>query len=375
MNRFSQKLQDLKARGRYRSLQLPAGIDLSSNDYLGLRTHPKMRAAALEAIQSGIDLGSGGSRLLRGHCQEHAELEEFAADYFGAERALYFATGYQANTAIFQTLPNRCDTIIYDSLIHASARDGIQNSTARGVKVPHNDLDAYEGALKRAAEKRASQNEESLIWVAVESVYSMDGDLAPLENLQKLTQKYDAVLIVDEAHGTGIFGPAGKGLCETLDHENLITLHTCGKALGVAGGLVCGDAHFVDTLVNEARPFIYSTAPMPLQAHLTKVALEIVRDDLILREQLFSLIEFSKTILPVSEINSPIVPIIIGDDIRTVEVAAALQKAGYDIRAVRPPTVPEGTARLRISLNINLSEETLKNVSDLLSKQLSKEAA
>ena len=369
MKNFQKKLGRLKAQGRYRALRAASGIDLTSNDYLGLRTHPKLRQAAMEVLDSGMDIGAGGSRLLRGNDPVHADLEDFAADYFGAERALYFATGYQANMAIFQALPSRHDAVIYDSLIHASAREGIANSPAKSIKARHNDLNAYEDALKRVRESAAQ------IFVAVESVYSMDGDLAPLEDLQKLAQKYDAILIVDEAHGTGVFGESGKGCTEHLSHENLITLHTCGKALGVAGGLVCGPEVIIETLINTARSFIYSTAPMPLQAYLTQVALEIIRGEPERRERLFELIAFCKTILPVSEINSPIVPIILGNDTQTLEIAAQIQNEGFDIRAIRPPTVPEGSSRLRVSFNVNLDEKVLTAFSNCLSESLRKEAA
>ena len=257
MDRFSNHLRQLKEQGRHRTLNLPFGIDLTSNDYLGFSTHPALRDKAREIIDSDGPVGSGGSRLLRGHTESHENLETFAAEFFGCGKALFFATGFQANYALFTTLPARQDTIIFDSLIHASARDGIQAAHARHIKVRHNDLNAFEEALKKAQGQK---------WIAVESVYSMDGDIAPVSGLLSLADQYDAFLIVDEAHATGIFGPDGKGFTGGLPHERLITLHTCGKALGVAGGLVCAAAEVTDYLVNKARPFIYSTAPMPLQA-------------------------------------------------------------------------------------------------------------
>ncbi|MCK5284062.1 MAG: 8-amino-7-oxononanoate synthase [Alphaproteobacteria bacterium] len=368
MNKFQKKLRLFEQQNRLRCLSQPSGIDFTSNDYLGMREHPKLRHAALEALHSGMPVGAGGSRLLHGNCEQHIQLEEYAALYFGSEKALYFATGYQANTAIFQALPTRHDVIIYDSLIHASSRDGIQNSNAKSIKIAHNDLNACENALKRIC------NSAETIWIAIESVYSMDGDLAPLEDLQKLAINYNAILIIDEAHGTGIFGETGKGLSEDLSYENIITLHTCGKALGVAGGIVCGSTEIIDLLINTARPFIYSTAPPPMQAYLTKIALEIIRDEPERRKKLFQIIELCKTLLPVSEINSQIVPIILKDDRIALNIAEILQNAGYDIHAIRPPSVPEGSARLRISLNINLTEEILRNFSICLSEQLKKEA-
>lgn len=366
MNQHQSALRRLEAQGRLRSLKPACGIDLSSNDYLGLRSHPALRKAALAAIEAGIDMGAGGSRLLRGHTEHHENLENFAAAHFGTEKALYFANGYQANLSIFTALPSRRDTIIFDSLIHASARDGIQASPAKHIRVAHNDLNAYEDALQSADGQK---------WIAVEAVYSMDGDLAPIKELSALAQKYDAVLIVDEAHATGVFGANGKGLSEGQPADNLITLHTCGKALGVAGGLVCGPAWAIDALVNTARPFIYSTAPPPLQAVLVQKALEIVRDEPGRREKLFALVKLANEILPVTDSPSQIIPIILGDDKNALEAALALQSEGFDIRAIRPPTVPEGTSRLRVSLNVNLDEKILRGFAAVLVPYLARKAA
>jgi 8-amino-7-oxononanoate synthase len=370
MKNFRQKLDELKRKDRLRSLALPNGIDFTSNDYLGLRTHPELRKSAIAALENGIEMGAGGSRLLRGHMKEHAELEEFAAQYFGAEKALYFSTGYQANSAIFQALPERGDTIIFDSLIHASMRDGIQNSLAAHIRIPHNDLNAFEDALKNAKGQR---------WIAVESIYSMDGDAAPLAELSTLAAKYNAILIMDEAHGTGVFGANGKGLSEGLPHNNMIMLHTCGKALGVAGGLVCANADIIDYLINKARPFIYSTAPMPLQAVLVKRALEIQRDEPERRQKLHKLMHFaaSNDFLGGMFGNgfSQILPVIIGSDSEAVQMAADCKSALFDIRAIRPPTVLEGTARLRISLNNNLTERNLRDFSAALMPYLYQEEA
>ncbi len=366
MNRFRKKLKQLEDQDRLRSLSLPNGIDFTSNDYLGFRTHPVLRAAAIVALENGLGLGAGGSRLLRGQTEAHKNLEEFAAGYFGAEKTLYFSTGFQANQAIFTALPERYDVILFDEYVHASAREAIQNSLAKHIKIPHNDLNVFEDALKNA--------DAEMIWIAVESVYSMDGDFAPLKELQALALKYNAMLVVDEAHATGVFGANGKGLCEGLAYENLITVHTGGKALGVAGGLVCGASEVVDSLVNRARGFIYSTAPMPLQAVLVHKALELVQVEAARRERLQSLIKAAGRLLPGGG-QSQIVPIILGDDARAVFVAQEMQRAGFDVRAIRPPTVPEGTARLRVSLNYNLDEQVLKNFAAALTPHLQKRAA
>jgi 8-amino-7-oxononanoate synthase len=370
MKEFREKLKQLENKDRLRNLTLPRGIDFTSNDYLGLRSHPALRYAAITALENGIDLGAGGSRLLRGHTDAHAELEEFAANYFGSEGALFFATGFQANMGIFAALPQRGNTIIFDALIHASARDGIQASNAEHVRVAHNDLNAYEDALKKAKGAK---------WIAVESVYSMDGNRAPLKELHALSKKYDAVLIVDEAHGTGVFGDSGKGLAEGLPHENLVTLHTCGKALGVAGGLVCASKDVVDYMVNKARPFIYSTAPMPLQAVLVKRALELLEEEPERRQSLHKLMHFASSMDFLqgrfADHFSPILPVIVGEDAEAVRLASALQSEGYDVRAVRPPTVPEGTARLRVTLGVHQNENILRGFSEAVLSHLRQEAA
>ena len=365
MKKFREKLRQLEAKDRLRNLKLPRGIDFTSNDYLGLRSHPALRKTAIAALEGGIDMGAGGSRLLRGHTQAHEELETFATQYFNCEGALYFATGFQANMAIFTALPVRGDTIIFDALIHASARDGIQASNAEHVRVPHNDLGAFEEALKKAKGPK---------WIAVESVYSMEGDIAPIKELHALAKKYDAILIVDEAHGTGVFGSNGKGVTEGLPHDNLITLHTCGKALGVAGGLVCASKDIIDFMINKARPFIYSTAPMPLQAVLVKKALEIVRDEPERRARLFELIDTANKALGTFS-PSQIIPIILGDDAHALKAADNMQKAGFDVRAIRPPTVPENTARLRVSVSVNLTEKNILDFASALLPQLQERAA
>jgi 8-amino-7-oxononanoate synthase len=364
MKDFTAELDRLRTQGRYRTLNLPGGIDLSSNDYLGLSQHPALRQAAIEALQDGIEIGAAGSRLLRGHRDAHAELEAFAAGYFNVPSALFFANGFQANYALITTLIGRHDVAIFDSLSHASMRDGLHANHGDTIKVRHNDLDAFETALKKPRRAAAQA------FVLVESVYSMDGDIAPVAELLTLCEAHDALLIVDEAHGTGVFGPTGKGITEGLPHDRLISLHTCGKALGVSGALVCAQADVIDYLINAARPFIYSTAPMPLQALLVQKALELVQAEPERRRRLKALQAFTATRLQNLDIQSQIVPIIIGDDARAVEVARALQDKGFDIRAVRPPSVPAGTARLRLSLNATLTEADIAAFADALSTLL-----
>jgi 8-amino-7-oxononanoate synthase len=356
--RFAAALKRLEDDGHSRSLQPAHGVDFSSNDYLSFAHHPALRQAALEWIERGEVIGSGGSRLLRGNHPAHGALEEFAADYFGAERALYFATGFQANHAIFSTLPDRHDVVIYDEFVHASVRDGIQGGFAKAYKFKHNDVNDCERVIRRARDNGAQE-----IFIAVESLYSMDGDFAPLSDFSALCERYEALLIVDEAHATGIWGLGGKGLATAAD--NIITLHTGGKALGVAGGLVCASRTIIDTLINKARPFIYSTAPLPLQAALLHRALQLSHDEPQHRLRLHDLCDYARQKLPVSSL-SQIIPVVLGDSEVTLNAAAMLQKNGFDIRAIRPPTVPEGTARLRISLNTSITESDIDKLAELL---------
>ncbi len=364
MKTFTDKLAELDAKGRRRSLRLPMGIDLSSNDYLGLSGHPGLRRAAIHALEDGIEIGATGSRLLRGHRDAHAELEAFAAQHFNVPATLFFANGFQANYALITTLIGRHDVAIFDALCHASMRDGLHAAHVDTLKVRHNDVEALEDALKKPRRAGAQA------WVLIESVYSMDGDIAPVTELLELCERYDAMLIVDEAHGTGVFGATGRGVSEGLPHDRLISLHTCGKALGVAGALVCARADIIDYLINFARPFIFSTAPMPLQAVLVQKALQLSDAEPWRRDKLKTLQAFVAARLQNLTIHSPIVPIVIGEDAQAVAIAEKLQAHGFDIRAIRPPTVPAGTARLRLSLNANLGEDDLAAFAQALSPLL-----
>ncbi|MDH5722860.1 MAG: 8-amino-7-oxononanoate synthase [Alphaproteobacteria bacterium] len=356
---FEDELTELKENNRFRTLNLPQGLDLTSNDYLGMAGDPFLRQVAIDALQNGLDIGGAGSRLLRGHTQSHKALEDYAAMYFNAPQSLFFSSGFQANYALLTTLPKRGDIILYDSLIHASMRDGIRASDSKGYKFTHNDINHLEVLLKK------HDAPSKTLWVCVEALYSMDGDFAPLNDIVKIIQKHNTILIVDEAHSSGIYGPKGRGLSQSIiqktGHDRLITVHTCGKAIGVAGGLVCASESIIQALINKARPFIYSTAPMPLQAYLVQKSLEFLDTDEgeNRRAQLLDLCKHAQSLF--GGAGSQIVPIILGDDHKALSVAAKLQAQGYDIRAIRPPTVAEGTARLRLSLSSSLKKEQLEN--------------
>lgn len=346
-------LTRLRAAGRYRSLAPRAGIDFASNDYLGLAGDPRLRAAVAQALERGVAVGSGGSRLLRGNDPEIEALEAEAAALFGGEAALYFSTGFAANVALLATLPQPGDLIVHDSLVHASMQDGLKLSRAPSLPGGHNDPQAVDHAI--AAWRR--QGGTGTPWIAVESLYSMDGDRAPVDVLAQVADRHDAMLIVDEAHATGVWGLGGRGIAAGLEgRPNVITLHTCGKALGCEGALVTAPRIFTDFLVNRARPFIFSTAPSPLMAAAVRAALRIVTDEPERRDRLTAMIAHAERVLAplgVSATGSQILPLIIGDDVATMERAAVVQARGFDVRGIRPPTVAPGTSRLRISLTLN----------------------
>ena len=364
-------LDALLRRGRLRALEPPRGIDFTSNDYLGLAQSKALADAVAQAIARGVPVGAGGSRLLRGNHPEHEALEQEAALFFGAETALFFGGGFIANTALMATLPSRGDVIVYDELIHASAHDGMRLSKADAAPARHNNPQSFEDAIMvwRAAGGTGQP------WIVVESLYSMDGDRAPIDDLASIAKRHEAMLMIDEAHATGVFGPEGRGLAAHLEGSaNVITLHTCGKALGVMGALVLAPRTIRDFLVNRARAFIYATAPSPLVAASVRAALEICRKEPERREKLHQLIAFTESELRsktrFAPSGSQIQPIIVGADSPAVALASAMKARGYDVRAIRPPTVPEGTARLRLTVTLNTDETVVSRlIADLVAAE------
>ena len=368
---FRSQLASLEQRGRLRALAPRAGRDFASNDYLGLASDPIIGQAVADAVARGVPVGSGGSRLLRGNAPEHEGLEAKAAAFFRTQAALFMANGFAANLALFSTLPQRGDLIVADELIHASVHDGIRMSKAAAVFARHNDVQSFADhiAIWRA------DGGKGRIWIAVETLYSMDGDMAPLADLALLAAKQDATLVLDEAHGTGVFGPDGRGLSSGLDGlHNVVTLHTCGKAMGVEGALICGPRILIDYLINRARAFIFSTAPSPLMAVAVSAAIDRIEQADDLRARLGTLqTDAAEAIcapLGLPKPRSQIIPVVLGDDKRAMAAASALQQAGFDIRGIRPPTVPPGTSRLRISLTLNAGRADVLALGDELRRIL-----
>jgi len=363
-------LAGLAARDRLRALAPRAGLDFSSNDYLALASAPRLAEAVVSAIARGVPVGSGGSRLLRGNNEEHEALEVEAARFFGSEAALFFSSGFAANAALFASLPQRGDLIVHDALIHASAHEGMKLGRAASVAVAHNDPQAFEDAI--VAWRHGGGTGRP--WIAVESLYSMDGDRAPLDALAAIASRHEAFLLIDEAHATGVFGADGRGLARHLEgRENVIALRTCGKALGCEGALLCGPAVVRDFLINRGRGFIFSTAPSPLMASAVRESLRIVADEPERRAHLWELVAAAEQALArcgVVPSGSQILPLILGDDALTMRVAAAVQAAGFDVRGIRPPTVPAGTSRLRISITLNVTPAQIEALGEAIEAAL-----
>jgi 8-amino-7-oxononanoate synthase len=360
LKRFAGLLDDLKQRSVYRSLRATAGTDFTSNDYLALADSRRMREVLIDALKRGVPSGSGGSRLLRGNHPEHERLEEEAARFFGTKRALLFGSGYAANTALLSTLPQRGDLVVYDQYVHASSHDGMKLGRASVASFAHNDVDSADDAIRTWRQGGGTGTP----WIVIESLYSMEGDRAPLAELKTLADRCGAFLIIDEAHATGVFGPDGRGLAAELEgSDHVLVLHTGGKALGVSGAIVTGPSVLCDFLINRGRPFIFATAPPPLVATALCESMAILREEPERRTRLASLAAHARQAirkqLDLPTPHSQILPVIIGESDPAIRIAEMIQTAGFDVRAIRPPTVPAGTARLRISITLHLDESSI----------------
>jgi 8-amino-7-oxononanoate synthase len=356
--RVQSRLDAIEKSGLRRTLRAPSGIDLSSNDYLGLANDSRVTHALAAAVERE-GAGSTGSRLLRGERDCFAAIENRFAQFKSTDRSLYFSSGYLANLAVLTTFAEPGDVIVSDERNHASLIDGIRLSPARREIVAHNDV----AAVRRSLEVRGNGER----FLVVESLFSMDGDEAPLVEYADICAATGAHLIVDEAHAVGVYGARGSGLAEErgVGDDVFLSVNTAGKALGVAGAFVAGAAWAIDYLVQRARPFVFSTAPPPALAAALDASLDVIEQEpqrrAVLRECAKRLrIRLVTAGIPVSAGSSHILPIIIGDNDAAVAVAEAMQAAGFDVRAIRPPTVPPDTARLRISVNVNLTDDVIE---------------
>jgi 8-amino-7-oxononanoate synthase len=327
---------------------------------LGLAEDPRLKQAVLDAVGKSDRVGGTGSRLLSGHDPLWNELEEEFAEFAGTEAALYFANGYAANVGLLSSVLGKSDLVFSDAANHASLIDGIRLSGARKVIYPHLDLNFLEHSL------RIHQNEACRKVIVTESVFSMDGDVAKMAAMHKLAARYGASLIVDEAHATAVHGPSGAGMVAEagLTQEVLAVVHTCGKALASAGAFVCGSRVLREFLINYARTLIFSTAMPPYMAGQIGAALRLAQSmDAERRMLLDNSVVTALFMQPPGSISmqrhSQIIPVIIGSNEDALAAAGFLQEQGFAVRAIRPPTVPVGTARLRLSLTTRITKENL----------------
>jgi 8-amino-7-oxononanoate synthase len=361
-------LRELESLSQRRTLVEITGVNLCSNDYLGLTDISALKQTVVEAVLKTTRIGGTGSRLLSGHAAVWNELEQEFAAFAGSEAALYFGSGYAANIGLLTSLANKNDVIFSDALNHASIIDGIRLSSARKVIYPHRDLNSLESALKK------NQSTPGRKLIVTETVFSMDGAVAPLEALVALAEKYGASVIVDEAHATAVHGPQGRGIAAQLlaDGRVLAAMHTCGKALASAGAFVCGSAVLREHLLNRARTFIFSTAMPPYMAEQIRAALRLAaemnteRGELLSRSQDFAR-SLQRDGWETLATTTQIVPAVIGANAAAVAAADFLQRAGFAVRAIRPPTVPPGTARLRFSVAHKIPAAELERLAKSLS--------
>ncbi|MCP5429124.1 MAG: 8-amino-7-oxononanoate synthase [Chromatiaceae bacterium] len=362
MQTLNDQLAQRRAAGLYRSRRVtdgPQGPELvvdgrrmlafCSNDYLGLAADPRL-AEALTRGAARYGTGSGAAHLISGHSQAHHALEEELAAFTGRQRALLFSTGYMANLGVISALLGRGDSLFEDRLNHASLIDGGLLARARLRRYAHADADALAGQLDGAAGRRL---------VATDGVFSMDGDVAPLPELTTVCTGQGAWLMVDDAHGIGVLGPQGRGSVAAAglgQDEVPVLMATLGKALGTAGAFVAGSEELIETLIQLARPYIYTTAMPPAIAEAARAGLRIAADEEWRRERLSGLVQrlrhgAQRIGLELMPSQTPIQPLLLGDSERATRWSGALQRQGILVSAIRPPTVPEGMARLRITVS------------------------
>jgi 8-amino-7-oxononanoate synthase len=373
---FETELEQIKNAGLYRRLRCVEGdqgptlsidgrevINFSSNNYLGIANHPNLAAAAKEAIDR-YGCGSGASRLISGNMTLHEELENRLAQFKGTEAALVFNSGFQANTGVISTLAGEGDAIFSDALNHASIIDGCRLARAKTLVYAHNDLDRLEDQLKQSASFLRKL-------IVTESIFSMDGDEAPLTGIVELAEKYGAMVIVDEAHATGVFGAGGAGVVQKLGLGDRVPVQmgTLGKALGSFGAYIAGSAGLRDLLINRCRSFIFTTSLPPAVMAMAIAAIDIVKREPERRDALWqncrSLKEGLRSLeFHVGASGSPILPLIIGDATECMRFSEKLFEREVFAQGIRPPTVPPGTSRLRITLMATHTREQIEHALD-----------
>jgi 8-amino-7-oxononanoate synthase len=378
---LQQQLEQLRAADLYRLRRIVDGghgvelmvdghrcLNFCSNDYLGLATDARVAEAARIALARD-GTGSGASALISGHNREHRALEDELAAFLGRSRALLFSTGWAANLGVLRGLLGKHDVLVADELNHASLIDGGRLAGARYLRVGHGDARAFDAALRVAD----AEHPDALKLVVTDSVFSMDGDLAPLAALSDLCAEHDASLMVDDAHGFGVLGARGQGACEQLQVEPEIYVGTLGKSIGCAGAFVAGSETLIEYLVQRARSWVFSTAPPPAIAAAARAALRIVAgaEGAALRARLGENIAAFRAgcvarDIPLMNSQTAIQPLVIGAEAPALAISRALFERGYWIAAIRPPTVPRGTARLRITLTAAHTREQVDGLVDAL---------
>jgi 8-amino-7-oxononanoate synthase len=365
--RVDAELAAAASQDQLRRLGVIRGVNLSSNDYLGLSTDPRLRSAVSAALAKEVGVASTGSRLLSGNADIWEELESEIAHFMESPAALYFNSGYSANVGLLSALIRPSDIVFSDSANHASIIDGVRLAGARKLIFPHLDLNFLERQL------RNNYSDAEQKFIVSESIFSMDGDRAPIADLVALAERYAAELIIDEAHATGVVGPQGKGLVAAsgMADRVLATVHPCGKALAGMGCFVCCSEKLKQYLINRSRTFIFSTALPPYMAAQMRAAIRIVACADRERNALAALAAFLREKLRAAGFDigggdTQIVPIFLGQNGRAVRFSALLNQAGFGVRPIRPPSVPAGSSRLRLSLTTELSASVLARLTHAL---------
>jgi 8-amino-7-oxononanoate synthase len=370
-HRLQQQARLRRDLGRDRSIRPGRGWDLCSNDYLGLRRDPRLAEAADRAART-FGAGTGAARLLRGTTTLHDDLEFALARWKGTEACLLFNTGYQANATLIPALVGAGDAVFSDELNHASLVDGCRMAKARGTQVGvyrHRELADLAAQLKAW---RTTAPPERLAMVVSDAIFSMDGDAADLAGILAICEQHGALLLVDEAHATGLLGETGAGLAQAqgLHGRVPLVMGTLGKAIGSFGAFVCCEALLREHLLNTARGFIFSTALPPSVVGAALEGIRIAQAEPWRREKALAHATYLREGLGLPAQPSPIVPVPIGPDAEAVRIALLIQKLGFDVRAVRPPTVPQGTARLRITTGAHLEEAQIEALAAALQQIL-----
>ncbi|MBE9567076.1 MAG: 8-amino-7-oxononanoate synthase [Proteobacteria bacterium] len=387
-NRLKKALDERKQQHRYRSRRISEGpqqvemqiddkdiISFSSNDYLGLANHPQIKQAMIDGVKN-YGVGSGAAHLVNGHSRAHHLLEEELAEFTGYPRALLFSTGYMANLGVCQALLDKNDFVFEDRLNHASLIDGGLLSGARFQRYLHNDVSSLQKKLDKAAGTVTDKQHTKL--VLTDGVFSMDGDIADLPPLSDLCNKTASWLMVDDAHGFGTLGRTGRGSLQhySLDHNDVpIYMATLGKAIGTAGAFIAGSDELIETIIQQARTYIYTTAMPAAIAEATRCSLKLIQNETVHLDKLNHNIHYfrkccDEASLSIENSQTAIQPLLIGDDENAMSISHLLFEQGFLVTAIRPPTVPEGTSRLRITLSAKHQKAHIDKLIETLSSMI-----